>query len=82
MFNELKKLLEDFNPTLTQINGQYNLCSDILVLSQTLYKGEIILFGYIENLDGSHGWIKVLDTEFGMREIIDTAQSQVALRKP
>lgn len=80
MFRTLFDMLKDFNPVLEQRGDKFNLVSDIIVLSQVDLKGDAILFGYIENLNGEHGWIKVLDNEPSMKAIIMTVESQIALR--
>lgn len=80
MFNELHEMLKDFDSKLTCIGNKFNLVSDLIVLSQVDFKGEPILFGYIENLNGDHGWIRVADNEPSMKAIIMTVASQIALR--
>lgn len=80
MFDKLYYLLNDFNPTLTKHANNWNLVSDIVVLSQVDFKGTKILFGYIEGMNGEHGWIKVVDNEVNMMAIMHTIESQVALR--
>lgn len=80
MFDELYYLLSDFNPTLTKHANKFNIVSDIVVLSQVDFKDEPILFGYVEDLTGKHGWIRVADNEPSMIAIIETVKSQIALR--
>lgn len=78
--NKLIDLLKDFNPRSKMNGDKFEIVSEIFVLSQVVYKEELIFFGYIENLTGGHSWIKMASNEANLKEIESIVASAVALR--
>lgn len=77
---KLVELLKDFNPVFAEDGADFSLVSDILVLSKLKYRFDDILFGYIENINGLHTWIKMPYHIGNLEKIEGIVESQVALR--
>ena len=80
---KLIEILKDFNVTYKEYNDVHSLIeivSDIAAL--TIYSNgiDMMIFGYIENLDGTHNWVNLSDTRDNRAIVIMAIQSQVMMR--
>ena len=80
---KLIEILKDFNVTYKEYNDVHPLIeivSDIAVLTIHHNGKEMTIFGYFDNLDGTHNWVNLSDTRDNRAIVTMAIQSQVMLR--
>lgn len=80
---KLIEILKDFNVTYKEYNDVHPLIeivSDIAVLTIHSNGTDMMIFGYIENLDGTHNWVNLSDTRDNRAIVTLAIQSQVMMR--
>lgn len=85
---KLIEILKDFNVTYKEHDLGPNdlgisfieVVSDIAVLTIHNNGIEMIIFGYIENLDGTHTWVNLSDNRDNRAIVTLAIQSQVMMR--
>lgn len=62
-------------------NGHIQISSDILMVSIFKYRNRSVIFGYIDQLDGSTFWIKDDLTDYSLKCFILNARASFNIRE-